>query len=94
MATSNFAVTGTSAATATSISGLTDGNDYEIQNRLDGVLYLVTAASQPDGSLTPKSVGRGASFYVSKTSTEDVYVWRDARYNVGNLVIEDLGTSN
>ena len=94
MATSNFTVTGTTPATAEAISGLTDGNSYEVQNRLNGTLYVLTRAAadgQPTSAITPKSVARGGSFFIDADSTESYWVWHTSATQDGQLVIEDLG---
>ena len=93
MATTNFRVVGTSPQTATVISGLANGHDYEVQNRLAGEIYALTATAQPDGSITPKIIGRGGSFYIRTAGPGSVYVWRKPGSAAGDLVIEDLGES-
>lgn len=93
MATTNFRVDGTSPQTAAVVSGLTDGHDYEIQNRVAGEIYALTSTVQPDGTITPKQIGRGGSFYIRTTGPGSVYVWRKASVPAGDLVIEDLGES-
>ena len=91
MASQNFTVTGTTHATATAISGLTDDKEYKFQNKTGVLLNIMSKATQPTDE-EPATFAPYAWGTIITESGESYWVWVEGpSATPGPIYIEEVG---